>query len=124
MVKAYSDDLRQRCVDAVLEGQSTSQVAARFGISKSSVIKWHQRYRSTGSVSPSLMGGNRGSCLAPHRDFILDQLEHTPHLTLHKLAALLAQRGVHVSHNAVWLFLRREGLSFKKKRAGNRTGKS
>jgi len=27
----------------------------------------------------------------------------------------LADRGVKVSHNAVWLFLRRQGLSFKKK---------
>ena len=30
----------------------------------------------------------------------------------------LAARGVNVSHNAVWLFLRRQGLSFKKKPVG------
>jgi putative transposase len=35
------------------------------------------------------------------------------HLTLHGLKEELAARGVKVSHNAVWLFLRREGLSFK-----------
>jgi transposase len=33
---------------------------------------------------------------------------------LHGLKDELAARGVKVSHNAVWLFLRREGLSFKK----------
>ena len=38
----------------------------------------------------------------------------TPHLTLHGLKDLLALRGIKVSHNAVWQFLRREGLSFKK----------
>jgi hypothetical protein len=32
----------------------------------------------------------------------------------HGLKAELAARGVKVSHNAVWLFLRREGLRFKK----------
>lgn len=38
----------------------------------------------------------------------------TPHLTLHRLKDELCGRGVIVSHNAVWTFLRREGLSFKK----------
>ena len=37
-----------------------------------------------------------------------------PQLTLHRLKDELAARGVSVSHNAVWQFLRREGLSFKK----------
>jgi hypothetical protein len=37
-------------------------------------------------------------------------------LTLRALKDELAARGVEVSHNAVWLFMRREGLRFKKKR--------
>jgi len=119
MVKAYSNDLRQRCVDAMVGGESASKISARFGVAKSSVIKWHQRYRSTGSVCPSVMGGNRGSCLEPHRDFILDQIQHTSHLTVRRLAAILKDKGIHVSRNAVWLFLRREGLSFKKKPVRN-----
>ena len=36
------------------------------------------------------------------------------HLTLHALKDELASRGVRVSHNTVWVFLRREGLRFKK----------
>ena len=35
-------------------------------------------------------------------------------LTLHALKDELARRGVRVSHNTVWVFLRREGLRFKK----------
>ncbi len=38
----------------------------------------------------------------------------SPHLTLHALKDELAARGVKVSHNAVWQFLQREGLRFKK----------
>ena len=38
----------------------------------------------------------------------------SPHLTLHGLKDELAARGVRVSHNTVWLFLRREGQRFKK----------
>lgn len=60
------------------------------------------------------MGGHRKRVLEPHRDFIVGRINQTPHLTLHGLKEELAARGVKVSHNAVWLFLRREGLSFKK----------
>jgi transposase len=44
----------------------------------------------------------------------MERLGQTPHLTLHGLKAELADRGVKVSHNAVWQFLHREGLRFKK----------
>jgi transposase len=60
------------------------------------------------------MGGHRKRVLEPQRAFILKRIGQTPHLTLHGLKDELAARGVRVSHNAVWLFLRREGLRFKK----------
>jgi transposase len=89
-------------------------VAARFGVAVSSVVKWTQRYRATGSVAPGKMGGHRKRVLEPYRTFIMERLGQMPHLTLHGLKAELAARGVKVSHNAVWQFLRREGLRFKK----------
>lgn len=114
MTRALSNDLRERAVQAVLAGQSTRAVAGRFGVAVSSVVKWYQRYRATGSIAPGKMGGHRKRVLDPHRDFIIARISQTPHLTLHGLKDELAARGVTVSHNAVWLFLRREGLSFKK----------
>ena len=45
------------------------------------------------------------------------RIGQTPHLTLHGLKDELAARGVKVSHNAVWMFLRREGFRFKKNAA-------
>jgi len=90
------------------------RVATRFGVSVSSVVKWSQRLRATGSVAPGKMGGHRKRVLEPHRAFIVEEIGRTPHLTLHGLKDLLANRGVLVSHNAVWQFLRREGLRFKK----------
>jgi len=60
------------------------------------------------------MGGHCKPVLDPHRAFIVERITQTSHLTLHGLKAELAARGVKVSHNAVWLFLRREGLRFKK----------
>ena len=114
MTRPYSNDLRERVVKAVEEGASCRAVAARFGVAVSSVVKWCQRYRETGSVAPGKIGGYRRPILAPYREFIVERIEQTPHLTLHRLKDELAARGVRVSHNAVWLFLRREGLSFKK----------
>jgi putative transposase len=60
------------------------------------------------------MGGHRKRLLEPHRAFLMKRLSQTPHLTLYALKDELAARGIKVSHNAVWLFLRREGLRFKK----------
>lgn len=115
MVRAYSIDLRARAVAAVLEGAPVREVAARFGVAVSSVVKWHQRYRQTGSVAPGKMGRHRKPILDPHRDFIHNRLAQEPHLSLHRLKDELAARGVQVSHVAVWSFLRREGLRYKKK---------
>ncbi len=114
MSRPYSNDLRERAVTAVVAGETVRVVAARFGVAVSSVVKWHQRYRETGSVAPGKMGGHRKIILEAHHDFIIEMINCTPHLTVRGLQAILARRGVSVSHNAVWMFLRREGLSFKK----------
>ena len=114
MTRPLSNDLRERVISAVLSGESCRATASRFGVAVSSVVKWSQRYRATGSVAPGKVGGHRKPVLAPHRAFIMERIKQTPHLTLHGLKDELAARGVRVSHNAVWLFLRREGLRFKK----------
>jgi transposase len=114
MTRALSNDLRERVVAAVGAGESCRCVAERYSVSVSSVVKWSQRYRATGSVAPGKMGGHRRRVLEPHRAFIVERINQNPQLTLHRLKDELAARGVSVSHNAVWQFLRREGLSFKK----------
>jgi putative transposase len=118
MTRPLSNDLRERVVAAILAGESCRSVAARFGVAVSSVVKWSRRHRATGSVTPGKMGGHRKRVLEPHRAFIVERIAQEPHITLHGLKRELAARGVMVSHNAVWLFLRREGLRFKKNAFG------
>lgn len=115
MVKPYSNDLRERVVKAVLAGDSCGAAADRFGVSKSSAIKWTRLFRRTGDVSPGKMGGHRKPVLEPHRAFIFERLRQTPHLSVVRLRDELAARGVEVSHDTVWRFLKSEGFSFKKK---------
>jgi transposase len=51
MTRPLSNDLRARVVAAVAGGESRRAVAARFDVAVSSVVKWCQRYRATGSVN-------------------------------------------------------------------------
>jgi hypothetical protein len=73
MTAPLSNDLRERVVAAVLNGESSRAVAARFEVAVSSVVKWSQRYRATGSVRPGKMGG-RGYGL-PSSIAFLDDLQ-------------------------------------------------
>ena len=116
MTKPYSDDLRERVVAAMRSGESCRVVAVRFGVAPSSVVKWAQRAARTGSVSPAQMGGYRRPILEPHRAWLLDQVRACPHVTLAMLQERLSERGIEVSHDTVWRFLRGCGFSFKKRR--------
>ena len=53
MGKAYSQDLRDRVLDAVdKEGMSRRGAADRFGIGESSAIRWFRRLIEVGSRTP------------------------------------------------------------------------
>ena len=89
MAKPYSDDLRARVADAIAKGDSCRAISDRFSLAPSTVIKWAKRLRETGSVAPAKFGGHLKCRLDAHRDFICEQVEAVPHLTLHGLNDLL-----------------------------------
>jgi transposase len=124
MGRAYSLDLRERVVAAVVAGESCRSVAATFKVSVASVVKWSQRFRATGSAAARPVGGNRPYALSSERDWLLGRLAEQPDVTLRALLAELAERGVKVSYYAVWHFFEHEGISFKKKPARQRAGSS
>ena len=118
MTRAYSTDLRERVVAAVRSGSTCRGVAERFGVAASSVVKWSQLEARTGGVVPGRTGGHRKPVLAPHHDWLMARVEECSEVTLFALRDELRAKGVHVSHDTVWRYLRGAGLSFKKKRAG------
>lgn len=122
MARPYSLDLRERVVGAIVRGESCRKVAATFGVSVASAVKWSQRFRATGSAAARAMGGHRPYALAAERDWLLRRLAEQPDVTLRRLVAELAERGIKVSYFAVWHFFEHEGVSFKKKPARQRTG--
>ena len=122
MARPFSCDLRERVVARVTAGETCRSVAATFGVSVSTVVKWSQRFRRHGTVAAARMGGRKPYALAGERNWVLARIAAKPDITLRALAAELAARGVAVSYYAVWNFLAHEGISFKKKPARRRTG--
>ena len=122
MARPLDLDLRKRVVAAVDAGRTCRVVADIFGVSVASVVKWTQRFRSTGSVAPAKMGGHRPRILEDERDWLLDRLRAKPDTTVRALADELAERGILVSHVSVWNLLKRENQTFKKKRIRKRAG--
>src|SRR5438067_11973904 len=112
MTRPYSSDLRERAVAFVAAGNSCRAAAERFAVSVSSVVRWTQRQRRTGSCAAKRMGGHRRPVLLPERDWLLARLAVAPDLTVRALRAELLVRGVVVSYGAVWSFLAADALTF------------
>ena len=103
-------------------GESVRAVAAALSVAPSSVVKWRQRRRATGSVAPGKMGGHvprkiRGA----HEAWLIARIAAAP-FTLRGLVAELAGRGLGVDYRTVWSFVHRARFSFKKNRRGQRAG--
>ena len=119
MTRAISMDLRERAMVRLAEGQSVRQVASALDVAPSSVVKWSQRLRATGSCAPAKIGGRRpGKIVGEYEVWLLERIE-TP-FTLRGLVSELAARGLRVDYRTVWSAVHRAGYSFKKNRAGQR----
>ena len=92
MARPYSLDLRERVVAAVESGRTVRDVASSFGVSVSSVVKWSQRYRATGSAAALPMGGRRPFALAAHRGWVLSRLAEKPDLECRPVTRPLPSR--------------------------------
>ena len=124
MTKPCSMDLRKRSVALVNLGQSASSVARRLCVSPSSVIKWMQLYRRTGSVAPGKVGGHRPAKIAgDQRIWLLERIGSSD-FTLRGLVIELAERGLAVDYKTVWTFVHAADLSFKKNRSRRRAAKT
>jgi putative transposase len=122
MTKPYSMDLRERVVAAVeTEGMSRHEAAARFGIAVSSAIRWVARYRNTGSVAPSKIGGYKPKALrGEHASWLIARCQEKDFTISQLVDELQSVRGLKVDRRSVWEFLHAERLSHKKNR--RRTG--
>ena len=107
MAKPYSQDLRDRVIDAVRTGRMSRRAAARhYAVSESVAVKWLERVERQGSREPAGHGGHRASKLMPHRGFLEAARAEKSDVTLQALCdRLLPERGVKTPtprHRARW----------------------
>ena len=94
-----------------------------FEISPSSAVRWLQRWRDHGVCAPKPRGGSR-SALEDYAPRILALVDEQPDRTLDELVAAMHKRRIPGSRSALWRFLDRHGITFKKKPAGSRAAPS
>jgi transposase len=85
MIRAYSQDLRDRVLGASAEGSSARQIAARGGLGVSTDIVWIRRERVSGVRSALLRRQPKESILNIHANVLLRLVAETPDITLHEM---------------------------------------
>lgn len=116
MARAYSQDLRDRVIDAAVAGLPIRQAAVRFGVGIATAILWVRRARESGERRARRQGQPRRSKLDPHRDFLLGLIEAKDDITLIEMQErLAAERSVRAGVGTIWTFLDRSDMTVKKR---------
>jgi transposase len=118
-MRPYSNDLRERVIDAIKKGNQTKEeIQAQFKVSSTFVYSLQKRYKLTGSIEPQKHGGGMpakfvGKDLEKLRIYV----EKNPDATL---VEILEYTYVEASIMAVSRALDRLGFVRKKNRYGHR----
>lgn len=115
MGAAYSQDLRDRVLAAYDRGMRTKQIAKLFQVSSSWARRVKQRRRESGETRPRRMGGATIFKIDLVR--LAELVRQQPDATGPELRERL---GVRCTESAIYLALRRLGLTFKKRRSVRR----
>ena len=118
MVKPLSIDLRGRAMARRDAGETVRDIGEALSVAPSTVVKWSQRLRATGSVAPGKIGGHVPRKIQGEDEVWLRARVAASPFTLRELVDELAGRGLLVDYRTVWKFAHGEGLSFKKNRSG------
>jgi transposase len=105
MAKPYSNDLRERVIEALEEGATREEAAERHHVRLSSVGRFLRLKRERGGVGPAQFGGYKSYALTAHEDLVRNLLAQ-PDITLAELKALLAKRKVKAGQTSIFRFLR------------------
>ncbi len=111
-MRAYSMDLRERVWGDCQAGMKAPAVAEKYSVSVAWVRRLKQRQQATGSLARRPPSTGRPVVLAPHEARVRELVRDDPDATLKELRQKL---GVEVSTGALFNYLRRLKLSFKKK---------
>jgi len=124
-MNAYSEDLRQKIVEAVHRGTPKSEVARLLGVSLSSVKRYARLAREGEPLAPRKAPGKRPKIGERARRLLEADLEERPAGTLEERRRFLERvAGVRVSESTVSRMLKRLGWTRKKDRWARANGTS
>jgi transposase len=125
-MKAYSEDLRRKVVEAVQQRRMGKSEAARtFGVSLSSVKRYVGKARQGESLSPRKHPGPRPKIDEKARRLLEADVEERPAVSLRERGRFLERMaGVRVSESTLSRLLRRMGFSPKEGRWVRQRGTS
>jgi transposase len=123
-MKPYSQDLRDRIIQALEAGTATQgAIAERFCVSGSFVEKLWQRWRCSGSSAAKPHAGGRQGSLTDHSATLRNEVAKQPDATLAELRdRIVAAHGPRVSTATICRALQRLKLPLKKSRSTPRSG--
>jgi len=113
-MKPYSQDLRQKIIEAYYNQEgSQRQIAQRFCVSLSFIQNLLKRYRNSGTLDPRPHGGGQSSKLNPDQMRLLAQLvRENQSLTLEQLCHKLELAiGVKISRATMGRIIKKLNLS-------------
>ncbi len=118
-MKPYSQDLRERVLAAVQEGEhSQAHIAKQFQISRATLENWLRRQRDRGTVAALPHGGGRPRTLQACDAFLRAEIKKQPDVTLEELQTRVAEtKGLDVSPSMLCRELQRLNLPRKKRRS-------
>lgn len=113
---SYSLDLRKRIVKAhVEEGQNKSEVARRFGVSRWSVERYVKRAEA-GQLAATPHPGSKPWLSTEQSEVLREQVaEHNDWSLEQHAEALAKSTGIELKKSAVDKYLRKLGISHKKR---------
>jgi|SRR5579863_2212912 len=115
MGKAYSQDLRDRVLSAVDEGETPAEVAEQFRVDVSYVYKVLIRRRRTGITTALPWAAGPKPKLKEQEEALRRHVTEFSDATLEEIRAwLLAEHCIRVSIGCLWNALRRMKLPLKK----------
>jgi len=118
---AYSKDLQEKIVKAVEKGESKSKVAKRFEVSRSTVLRYMQRYES-GEALVKSPPGLPSKLDALGEEILRKQVKEHNDWSLEQHAeAYSKSRGVEVKRSAISKYFKHLNITRKKKHPSQRT---
>jgi transposase len=114
-MKAYSEDLRKKIVDAIERGMPKAQAARTFGVGISTVKRYATKVRRGESLEPGKAPGKRPKIDERVGKLLEEDLKERPFVTLRERCEYVeALSGVSVSRSTMCRAIARVGSTRKK----------